>query len=305
MTEAKILRFYLDGDLKKSAEAGTHNFIGKVEKVARAAGFEVLFCDNSLEARHGSAALDGYAMFHMDAPTHVRALTMRRAYFYPFWQIEPSAKRWEWRVAQTAFDAGAVDAAEAARFFKFWRKRLFGEAANAPTRDGFIYVPLQGRLGDSRSFQSCSPLDMIRTVLAQDTKRAVIATLHPNEAYSAAELAALDALARQHPQLTVVTGQMEQMLAGCDYVVTQNSSAAFAGFFFQKPCITFAQIDFHHITAHVPQIGVGSAFAQVADMQPAYAAYLWWFLQKMSINAGRPEAEKAIGAALIRAGWPM
>ena len=305
MTHDKTLRFYLDEDLKTSAEKGAHNFIGKVAGVAQAAGFDVEYHTNSLASRHASADLGGYAMFHMDAPTHARALTMRRAYYYPFWQIETSAKRWDWRVAKTPFEVGDVDRDVADRFFKFWRKRLFANKADRPTHDGYVYVPLQGRLTEHRSFQTCSPIKMIEHTLAQDTFRKVVATLHPNEAYSKDELETLETLAKQHTRLTVRTGGMEELLAGCDYVVTQNSSAGFTGFLFQKPCITFAKIDFHHMTAHVPDIGIEHAFGEITEMQPDYAGYVWWFLQKMSINAGRPEAEDDIRAALIRSGWPM
>jgi hypothetical protein len=36
---------------------------------------------------------------------------------------------------------------------------------------------------------------------------------------------------------------------------------------------------------------------------PDYDAYLWWFFQKMSINAGRPDVEDNISAELRRLGW--
>ncbi|MFD1808091.1 hypothetical protein ACFSHQ_07820 [Gemmobacter lanyuensis] len=65
------------------------------------------------------------------------------------------------------------------------------------TREGFVFMPLQGRLTEHRSFQSMSPLDMIRATL--DTQPLPVkATLHPSETYGAADHAALAALAR-HP----------------------------------------------------------------------------------------------------------
>ena len=88
-------------------------------------------------------------------------------------------------------------------------------------------------------------------------------------------------------------------------MVTQNSSAAFSGFFFGKPCVLFARVDFHHIAANVASLGVKAAFDRVRSMSPDYAGYVWWFLQRQSINAGRPEAEERIRDRLAALGWPV
>ncbi len=305
MTDARILRFYLDDGLRQSAETGQHNFIALVALVAKEAGYRVEYRRNSEAERVKSAARHGYSMFHMDDPFHDRALTMRRVYHYPFWAIEPSARRWEWHVAQAHFDPSGVARQEADRFHGFWQKRLFGDAPARAARAGYVYVPLQGRLTDHRSFQTCAPLDMIRQTLRYEPVLPLVVTLHPGEEYSPQERQALDDLSRQNPRVRVETGQMERWLQGCDYVVTQNSSAAFSGFFFGKPAVLFARIDFHHIAANVATLGVKRAFERIRDMEPDYAGYIHWFWQEMSINAGRPEAGARIRAALTRAGWPI
>lgn len=304
MTSATTVTFYLDDSLRISAEAGTHNFIAKVEAVLKLAGLDVEFRPNSAAARLASALRPGYAMFHMDQPSHARALTMRRVYHYPFWQIEPTTDRWDWHVAQATFDLESVDLVEAQRFLTFWRKRLFPDAAPA-TQEGFVYVPLQGRLTERRSFQSASQIEMVEATLRHDPERLVIATFHPKETYSDRERQAIYDMADANPRLSIKTGSMDRLLPGCDYVVTQNSSVAFNGILFGKPMILFGRTDFHHVAANVDALGVAQAFEAVQEMTPDYAAYLWWFWQKMSINAGRPEAEDQIRASLLRAGWPV
>ena len=303
MTEHRVT-FYLEDGLRQSAQAGRHNFLNLVAEVLRAAGFEIAYRPDTKDERAASATRPGYALFHMAEPTHDRALTMRRVYHYPFWAIERSARRWEWRVARTAFPANAVPRGEADRFYRFWQRRLFGDAPENATRDGFVYVPLQGRLLQHRSFQSSSPMAMLRTVLEHES-RPVTAALHPKEAYSAAELAELEGLERKNPRLTVTLGQMEPLLAGCDYVVTQNSSAAFNGFFFGKPAVLFARADFHHIAADATRLGAKRALGAAPEMAPDYAGYLHWFWQRMAINAGRADAPEKIRAALQRGGWPV
>jgi len=304
MTRVQTVTFYLNDSLRISAEAGTHNFIGKVVKVLRAANLSVEFRANSQAARLASALRPGYAMFHMDEPTHARALTMRRVYHYPFWQIATTTERWEWPVAKADFDPGAVDPVEAKRFFTFWRKRLFAEYP-AAERQGFVYVPLQGKLIEKRSFQTASPLAMIESVLRQDPKRLAIATFHPGESYNDADVQAVHDLADRYPRLSIKTGAMDRLLSTCDYIVTQNSSVAFNGYFFEKPVILFAKADFHHIAANVNKLGIEGAFDAIDHLRPDHAAYLWWFWQKMAINAGRPEAEDQIRATLKAAGWPV
>ncbi|WP_127116123.1 hypothetical protein [Shimia sediminis] len=301
MTAEPHVTFFLPDGLRQSAEAGEHNFIGKIETVVRAAGMGVDFQDPS-RARPDDP---GYSLFHMQDPLNPRGATIRRNYFYPFWHIEHGNQRWDWDVARARFDLPDVNRAEINRFYGYWQKRLFGDALRNVTRDGFVYVPLQGKLLERRSFQECSPIRMLQRVLEQVPDRPIIAALHPKEHYEPDEIQALDKLDHDFDRLEIRIGDMEPLLAGCDYIVTQNSGVAFSGFFFGKPCVLFAKIDFHHIACNVSSLGVDAAFARVQDIVPDYAGYVWWFLQHMSINAGRPEAEEKIRNRLAVLRWPV
>ncbi len=301
MTTSHKVRFYLPEGLRQSAEAGDHNFLNKVSDVLRAADFEVLF-----EPPHlADPRRTGYSLFHMERPFTRNSVTVRRNYYYPFWQIERTQERWNWDVAKARFDPEGIDPEEATRFYRFWQKRLYDEPLHNLGHDGFVYVPLQGKLLEKRSFQQCSPVEMIGHTLAQEPNRKVIAALHPKETYSEEEFAVLERLEAEYSQLELWMGDMEALLARCDYIVTQNSSVAFAGYFFGKPSVLFGLIDFHHIAANVELLGVAEAFKTARSSAPDYALYVWWFLQKMSINAGRPEAEERIRARLLALGWPV
>jgi hypothetical protein len=305
MDQKKNLCIYLDDGMKERAEAGQHNFINRIRTAFEGRGFSVGLRQNTAENRLQSAFDQGYSLFHMEDPFHPRALTIRRAYFYPFWRIETSAKRWEWVVANSTFDAAALNEKQAARFADFWKTRLFQDGPARATQDGFIYIPLQGRILDHRSFQHCSPLDMIKLTLKHDATRNVIVTFHPNEEYSIEERDAVQELSKATPRLSVVDGKMAELLRTCDYLVTQNSAVAFAGFFHHKPAVLFGQIDFHHIAANVGKIGVAAAFEQVTRVRPDYDRYLFWFLKKMSINAGNEDAERQILTMVQSRGWSV
>ena len=166
--------------------------------------------------------------------------------------------------------------------------------------DGFVYIPLQGRLLDHRSFQSCSPIQMIERTLATFPDRKIIATLHPKETYPKQELDAVEQLEKTYPNLELRMGQMDVLLDRCAFVVTQNSSAAFNGYFFGKPAVLFGMVDFHHIALDGMTV---ENFDQIAAHQPDYARYVYWFWQEQSINAGHPMALRKIKDRFKKYGW--
>lgn len=300
-----ILRVYYHEHLVAQAEQGKHNFTNRLRAAFDRAGFDLRLCVNSTAARVLSAGLPGYALFHMDEPLHPRALTLRLAYLAPFWRIERTAQRWQFEVAQSLFQPETIDPDQAEAFRQRQARIVLGDHAKGARRDGFIYVALQGVLREHRSFQQCSPIDMVRATLTHSAGRRVVVGLHPNESHDAADHAALSALAKAHPQMQVITGRMAPLLRGCDLVVSQNSSVALFGYLVDKPAILFGQIDFHHIALNVADLGVAGAFAAAITHRPDYARYLFWFLKATTINAGAPEAEDQILAAVRRHGWPV
>ncbi|HDZ82349.1 MAG TPA: hypothetical protein ENH56_14075 [Roseobacter sp.] len=301
MTYNKTVHILLEPDLLKSALADSHPFIAKMALVLESASFRVEYRLHGDQNRSD----DTFVLSHMKPPPGSRGLVFRRVYEYPFWQIDSSANRWEWDVAKVSYDPAAVSGADAANFYRSWQKRLYGDAPQNLSSEGIVYVPLQGKLHEKRSFQLCSPIEMLEHCLAHDLGRKVIATIHPNETYSASEIAALDQLERQNSRLRVEVGGMIPLLQTCDYVVTQNSSVAFAGYFFGKPALLFGKIDFHHIAITADMARLATGFAKVAQNRPNYARYLYWFWQAQSINAGRDDVYSKIATRFERFGWPM
>jgi len=306
MDVEKTVTFYLDPVRLADALDGKINIINLACAAFGSRGFGTAFLENSDIEMLQSAQRPGYAMFHLEHPFHDRAMTMRPSYILPFWRIEKTGKRWETRVANARFDPGKVDPHKAKQFARYWRDRLFGGDATNTRREPFIYVPLQGRLTEHRSFQTTSPIAMLEATLAQNPSHRVVATLHPGETYLTPDRDALDNLLARHSRLTVATGLSPKvLLRDCDFVVTQNSSLAFEGFLFRKPCVLFAQIDFHHIAVNVSDHDHTEAFRQVREVRPDYDAYLYWFLQMHSINAGRDDAKQRILEQVRLGGWAM
>lgn len=292
---------YLYPDLIDRVARGRLRFLSTLFDVVRAQGWQVMLRPDTPEELAQAEARGGHALVRMIAPP-AGGLVFRRAYLQPFWNIERVAERWDWPVAQASFDPATVNPAKAARLAQNLRQRVFpGVEA---TRQGYVLMPLQGRLSDHRGFQAMSPLKMVETLLDHDP-RPLRVTLHPREVYTDTDLTALEALERRFPRLTVSLGGSEALLPGCDYVATMNSSVAFKGYLLEKPAVFFARSDVAHVAARVQDLGTAEAIRQAPDMTPDFAAYLWWRLRDHAIDDSRPDAALRIAQALQAGGWPI
>ncbi|WP_406869922.1 hypothetical protein ABEB22_06825 [Thioclava sp. 'Guangxiensis'] len=295
------LTLYLDPPALARLNAGQHNFFQRVIGAVESVGWTVSVEESTLNARLEAPEKKGYALYHMEEPTHDRALTCRRSYTGAYWHVEAQAARWEWPVAHKKFPARKIDTQAAKTFYRALREKVLGK--DKVTDEGFALMPLQGRLSEHRSFQSMSPMEMIETVMVRVTQP-VIATLHPNEDYTPAERQMLVALANRYPHFSVQEGGTPELLRRCSYVITQNSSVAFEGYILRKPALLFAQVDFHHIAGSVPHMGLDAALEMLAKRQN-FAKYLTWFLRDQALNAARPEFEARLLAHLHAKGWPV
>ncbi|MCZ0961303.1 capsular polysaccharide export protein, LipB/KpsS family [Paracoccus benzoatiresistens] len=300
MDQPRILRIYLHPPMLQTARAGKLGFLNRMTRLLADRGWQVAIHWSGEAARKAAPDLPGYALFHMERPTHDRALTFRRAYHYPFWRLERHGERWNWPVALARFDPATVDA-DATRDFA---GRLRGRVLPGPdpVRGDHVLIPLQGRLRDCRSFQTMSPVDMVEAVAR--TGRRAIATLHPKETYDAEDRRALDALARRYPNLTI-GGDTARLLRDCALVATQNSAVGFDGLILEKPVVLFGMSDFHHIALNVADLGAKAALARAEGHRPDFAAYLDWFLRRTSLDMMAPDADDRLLAAMEKGGWPV
>lgn len=300
MDQPRILRIYLHPPVLQTARAGKLGFLGRLQRLLEARGWQVLLERSGEAARRAAPQRPGYALFHMERPTHERALTFRRAYHYPFWRLERHAERWRWPVAEARFDPTGIDPQAAADFARRLRARVL--PGPAPVRGDHVLIALQGRLRDCRSFQTMSPVAMVEAVARSG--RPAVATLHPKERYDPADHQALRDLAARHPNLTL-GGETGALLRTCRFVAAQNSAVAFDGLILGKPAVLFGMADFHHIALNVADLGADAALARAWDQQPQTAPYLDWFLRRTSLDMMAPDADARLLAAMEKGGWPV
>jgi len=296
----ETLHIYLHSPLREAAEAGEVNIFNRLQVALP--GWRLVYHPDKFVER-SLAPGRGFGLFHMHEPNGARVLCLRRAYHYPFWRIEATNERWHFDVTRARFEAGAIDPAAARGWLRRWRPKIFGEAP--VTQEGFVFLPLQGKLGEHRSFQSMSPLAMIEAVLERDPVRELRATLHPKEAYSPADHQALAALTARFSRFQLIQADAKDLLARCDYVASENSSVALTGYFAAKRAVLFAGSDFHHVAGSVWRDDLATAFASLEAPEPDWPAYLWWFFRQNAINGGDPDCEAQIRARLTRHGWPL
>ena len=303
MSADRTLRILYPKGLCTRAREGRHAMSNRIVRAFRDAGFEVSIVEDTIAERLVTRAIGARSIVHATEPVDRRGLVLRRAYVGAFWRLEPTERRWEFDVARAEFDPEAVDRDEAARFAARWRREIFGAASTVRTCSNMLYVPLQGRLLDHRSFQTMSPLAMVEALCRLRGEAAVVATLHPRYDYTPEERAALAALSERLPNLSVSDRASDDLLQHCEAVVCQNSAVAFSGYFLGVPAVLFAQIDFHHVAANVERLGIEGALGSLGGAPAEFDRYLWWFLKENAIGAGSDQAEARILSAARRAGW--
>lgn len=303
MGKRKLLRLHYDTALLKRARAGSHNFSNRLRYAFQSCGYDVDICpDNKLE-RLKTQTLGALSITDASKPLPTRSLVMRKAYVGAFWRLEHTQKRWDFEVSQTPFRPEEVDPVLADQFITRWQSRLFKDAPSKARRSGFVLVPLQAKLLDRRSFQAMAPIQMLDAICRNGPDKPIVATLHPGVKYSRAELSGLERVCDRHKNLSISKSPSDAFLRSCDVVACQNSAVAFDAFFFRKPVVLFAKIDFHHIAANVLEHGAKEAFRRANEDQPDFARYLYWFLKLNSIGAGQENAEEQILTLVGKRGW--
>ena len=179
MNEAKHLRIFLDGHLRRRVAQGRHNFLGHVAGAFESIGWKVEICPDDDAQLLRARTQPGYSMVNMLHPVSNRGLTFRLAYVYPFWKIERTGTRWDFETARKTFRPDDIDPDISRQFANSARNRLFPEWKGIKPRRDYIYVPLQGQLLQRRAHQSLSPIDMVRETLDHYRDTRTVITMHP------------------------------------------------------------------------------------------------------------------------------
>lgn len=301
MRQGRRCRILLTERKLNLIKAGEHAFYQGLISVLKRAEYQIEFNRNTFVSRKLALLMPGICFIDEGMETARRGFIVRRSYKRKFFRIEKSQHRKDWGTTNVIFDATKVGASAAETFYEKQVRKLNIQKPDLPVQGSYIFVPLQSEITKKRSFQSCSPVDMIWKVLENDKERQLVITLHPAVDYSKKELKAVGELV-ENPRITLSTAPMNDILAGSDYVVTENSSVALHGILYKKPAILFAICDFHHIFQYVPKVGVEFAFQNVLRDEPDFIKFYYWFFMLQMIPQFSPNLESRISDRLQQLG---
>lgn len=242
------------------------------------------------------ASLDADDAFHIvnhGQVRHPRALNAGIAYIYPFWNLDPQGIRAFSSIADMAFRPARIDGDKARAFFHRLRTRLVStrtsrydqpqDTGSLPQAQAAVFLQSETHriVGETCHMDRWTMLD---TVLAATTGQ-VIVKPHPREMDSDV-LERLVGLRATHPRLHISMGNIHDILAASDRVVTINSAVGIEAYLHRKPVILCGQSDFHHVATASRDADALEMALRAPPPARQYARYVYWYFGRMCINAG-------------------
>ncbi|TCL09875.1 capsular polysaccharide biosynthesis protein [Shimia isoporae] len=275
------------------------------------AGFDEIGVAWRMEAINRDAAQervaedDWFHIYNHGQVQHERAMNAGIAYVYPFWNVDPMGIRAQSSIADKRFLAGQVDDEKARKFFGKLRRRLMDQRTSRYAQpeehttipDDSIAVFFQSE--EHRGVEETCYMDrwtMLETVL-KNWEGSVVVKPHPKD-HDPMMGARLDEMQKINPDLHVVTGNIHDIIAQCQRVVTINSAVGIEAYMHRKPVILCGQADFHHVAdvAKTPEM-----LEVLLEQEPrgrVYAKYLYWYFGLQCLDASR--RDKVLARQVVR-----
>ncbi|MGR3713377.1 MAG: capsular polysaccharide export protein, LipB/KpsS family [Shimia sp.] len=246
-----------------------------------------------------------FHIFNHGQVQHDRAMNAGVAYIYPYWNMDPMGIRAYSSIGDKNFYAGKVDDEKARKFFGRMRRRLvtprvsrYGQPEEKVTLpDDAVAVFFQSEehqgVNDTQYFDRWT---MLETVL-KTWEGSVVVKPHPREILSGVG-ERLEEMQKLYPDLHVLTGNIHDILAQCQRVVTVNSAVGVEAYLHRKPVILCGQADFHHVAdvARTPEMLEVLLEQEVRGR--VFAKYLYWYFGQQCLDASR--RSKVIARQVVR-----
>lgn len=222
---------------------------------------------------------------------HPRLLNAGVAYVYPFWNMDPWGIRAFSSIGSQPFNPAQIEAEEARAFFRKLKARLVGartsryeqpeEEAELP--DGGTAVFFQSEA--HRSVGETMHMDrwtMLKAVIDAD-RGPVVVKPHPRDTDPKTR-----ARLRKMAGVTVSDGNIHDIIAACDRVVTINSAVGIEAYLHRKPVILCGQADFAHIADEARNPAALIALLGEDPARRAYDKYIWWYFAHHCLSTTEP-----------------
>lgn len=241
---------------------------------------------------------------------HPRVLSAGKAYIEPFFTLDPWGYRLFSSIAAQIFQPGQDAAFDRAVFDDIHARMVTARkshyeqpSAVLPAPQGSIAVFLQTE--DNRDVGETCHLTfrhMVKALMDRDDPRPIVVKPHPKEK----NIESLNWLARQtrkDPRLQVFVGNIHDLLAACDVVVTVNSAVGIEAMLHEKPVVLCGDTDFHHICEMVREkrdmgAAIARAEARLAACNWPFTAYIGWYYGRMCHDPRAPDFGAGVMAKL-------
>ena len=235
---------------------------------------------------------DAFHIINHGRFTHPRILNAGVAYIYPFWNMDPTGIRAFSSIGNQPFNPAGIEAEEARAFFRKLKARLVGARTSRYEQpqdetdlpDGGTAVFFQSEA--HRTVGETMWLDrweMLKGVLEAD-RGPVVVKPHPRDTDPK-----LRARLRKMPGVTVTDGNIHDIIAACDRVVTINSAVGIEAYLHRKPVILCGQADFAHIADQAHDHAELVAHLRAEPARRAYDKYIWWYFAHHCLSTTEPQ----------------
>lgn len=306
--------FHIPGSVLRDP-AKLRPFYGKIGEGLRGRGVTVDYVLHDHAAM--GAQIEADKAFHIlnhGRMRHPRVLNAGLSFIPPFYYMDPWGIRAFSSLTEKRFDPAEIDPVAAAAFYADLVARLVGGRKSRylqpetvlPVPQGCIAVFLQTEthraVGD---LCHLTMRRMIKALLDRDDPRAIVVKPHPRDA-DLETLAWLAQKSRKDKRLQIVPGNIHDILAACDCVVTINSAVGVEAFLHRKPVVLCGQADFHHCAVTLRDGGsMDAAIAQAIATDWPFEAFLYWYFGLNCLSADAPDLVDLVAGRILNMGFEL
>lgn len=242
------------------------------------------------------AADQAIHVVHHGRYAHPRVRNADVAYIYPFWNFDPKGIRAFSSIAEMAFPQDAIDPDIARPFFRRLRQRMVnGRRSRYDQPDAVSALPparlavfLQSE-GHRVVGETCylDRWQMLETACAA-IDGPILVKPHPRDRDPATGETLRDFCAR-YPHLRVSEGNIHDLIAASERVLTINSAVGIEAYLHRTPVVLCGQSDFHHIADVARSEADLSHALGRAPRKRAYDKFIWWYFADQCLNSTDPD----------------
>ena len=235
---------------------------------------------------------DAIHVVHHGRYAHPRVRNADVAYIYPFWNFDAQGIRAFSSIGRAEFPQGDIDPEVARPFFRRLRKRMLGRRTSryaqpeAITDVGAmkaaVFLQSEGHrvVGETCYLDRWQMLDSVCSAVDGP----VVVKPHPRDNDPATAEGLRERIAR-FPHLRVSEGNIHDLIAAAERVITINSAVGIEAYLHRKPVVLCGQSDFHHIADVAQSESDLAAIVTGRLRKRSFDKFIWWYFADQCLSS--------------------